>query len=149
LKIKVCRVSTQSTEEAFGMPPREFEEGFGTEMFWKKIEERGVGFWRGMEWMPGGQELYNRISQFDHYLLSSPSRSETSKIGKHMWKKDNTPGTKLILARSYNKKNYADKSNILIDDRESNIQQWRDAGGIGILYKSAEQVNAELDKLGL
>lgn len=136
-------------EEAFGMPPREFEEGFGTEMFWKKIEERGVGFWRGMEWMPGGQELYNRISQFDHYLLSSPSRSETSKIGKHMWKKDNTPGTKLILARSYNKKNYADKSNILIDDRESNIQQWRDAGGIGILYKSAEQVNAELDKLGL
>ena len=49
-----------------------------------------------------------------------------------MWKKDNTPGTKLILARSYNKKNYADKSNILIDDRESNIQQWRDAGGIGI-----------------
>ena len=136
-------------EEAFGMPPREFEEGFGTEMFWKKIEERGVGFWRGMEWMPGGQELYNRISQFDHYLLSSPSRSETSKIGKHMWKKDNTPNTKLILARSYNKKNYADKSNILIDDRESNIQQWRDAGGIGILYKSAEQVNAELDKLGL
>ena len=136
-------------EEAFGMPPREFEKGFGTEMFWKKIEERGVGFWRGMEWMPGGQELYNRISQFDHYLLSSPSRSETSKIGKHMWKKDNTPNTKLILARSYNKKNYADKSNILIDDRESNIQQWRDAGGIGILYKSAEQVNAELDKLGL
>jgi PAS domain-containing protein len=136
-------------EEAFGMSPREFEEAFGTEMFWKKIEERGVGFWRGMEWMPGGQELYNRISQFDHYLLSSPSRSETSKIGKHLWKKDNTPGTKLILARSYNKKNYADKSNILIDDREDNIQQWRDAGGIGILYKSAAQVNKELDKLGL
>jgi PAS domain-containing protein len=136
-------------EEAFGMPPREFEEGFGTEMFWKKIEERGVGFWRGMKWMPGGQELYNRVAQHNHYLLSSPSKSNTSKIGKHMWKKDNTPNTKLILSRSYNKKNYADKSNILIDDRESNIQQWRDAGGIGILYKSAEQVNAELDKLGL
>jgi PAS domain-containing protein len=136
-------------EEAFDMPPREFEEAFGTEMFWKKIEERGVGFWRGMKWMPGGQELYNRVAQHDHYLLSSPSKSNTSKIGKHMWKKDNTPNTKLILSRSYNKKNYADKSNILIDDRESNIQQWRDAGGIGILYKSAEQVNAELDKLGL
>ena len=136
-------------EEAFDMLPREFEEAFGTEMFWKKIEERGVGFWRGMEWMPGGQELYNRVAQHNHFLLSSPSRSNTSKIGKHMWKKDKTPNTKLILSRSYNKKNYADKSNILIDDRESNIQQWRDAGGIGILYKSAEQVNAELDKLGL
>ena len=136
-------------EDAFGMPPREFEEGFGIDMFWKKIEERGVGFWRGMEWMPGGEALYNRIAQHDHFLLSSPSKSDTSKIGKHMWKKDKTPNTKLILSRSYNKKNYADKSNILIDDRESNIQQWRDAGGIGILYKSAEQVNAELDKLGL
>ncbi len=136
-------------EEAFDMPPREFEKAFGIEMFWKKIEERGVGFWRGMKWMPGGQELYNRVAQHDHYLLSSPSKSNTSKIGKHMWKKDKTPNTKLILSRSYNKKNYADKSNILIDDRESNIQQWRDAGGIGILYKSAEQVNAELDKLGL
>ena len=136
-------------KDAFGMSPREYEQGFGIEMFWKKIEERGVGFWRGMEWMPGGQELYKRVSQHDHYLLSSPSRSETSKIGKHMWKKDNTPNTKLILSRSYNKKNYADRSNILIDDRESNIQQWRDAGGIGILYKSAEQVNKELDKLGL
>jgi len=136
-------------KDAFGMSPREYEQGFGIEMFWKKIEERGVGFWRGMEWMPGGKELYKRVSQHDHYLLSSPSRSETSKIGKHMWKKDNTPNTKLILSRSYNKKNYADRSNILIDDRESNIQQWRDAGGIGILYKSAEQVNKELDKLGL
>ena len=136
-------------EDAFDMPPREFEKAFGAEMFWKKIEERGVGFWRGMDWMPGGQELYNRVSQYNHYLLSSPSRSDTSKIGKHMWKKDNTPNTKLILARSYNKKNYADKSNILIDDREDNIQQWRDAGGIGILYKSASQVNKELDKLGL
>jgi len=66
-----------------------------------------------------------------------------------MWRKDNTPDTKLILAQSFNKKNYADKSNILIDDRADNIQQWKDAGGIGILYQSAEQVMKELDKLGL
>jgi len=135
--------------EAFDMSPSDFKDAFGNEKFWEKIEERGVGFWRGMKWMPGGQELYNRVSQHDHYLLSSPSKSDTSKIGKHMWKKDKTPNTKLILARSYNKKNYADKSNILIDDREDNIQQWRDAGGIGILYKSANQVMKELDKLGL
>ncbi len=38
---------------------------------------------------------------------------------------------------------------VSLDDRESNIQQWREAGGIGILYKSADQVNKELDKLGL
>ena len=136
-------------KDAFDMMPREFEEAFGAKMFWKKIEDRGVGFWRGMDWMPGGEELYNAVSKYKHFLLSSPSRSDTSKIGKHMWRKDNTPNTKLILSRSYNKKNYADKSNILIDDRESNIQQWREAGGIGILYTSADQVMKELNKLGL
>ena len=136
-------------ESMFGMPPREFENNFGKDKFWEKIDAKGVGFWRGMDWMPGGQQLYNRVAKHDHALLSSPSRSKTSKIGKHMWKKDNTPNTKLILAQSFNKKNYADKSNILIDDRADNIQQWKDAGGIGILYQSAEQVMKELDKLGL
>ncbi len=102
-----------------------------------------------MPWMPGGKALYNRVAQHNHALLSSPSRSESSKIGKRLWRKKFTPSTKLILAQSFNKKNYADKDSILIDDRESNIQQWREAGGIGILYKSADQVNKELDKLGL
>ncbi|NNE31893.1 MAG: hypothetical protein HKN40_05935 [Winogradskyella sp.] len=136
-------------EDQFGMPPREFENNFGKDKFWEKIDSKGVGFWRGMDWMPGGQQLYNRVAKHDHALLSSPSRSDLSKIGKRMWRKDNTPNTKLILARSYNKKNYADKSNILIDDRADNIQQWKDAGGIGILYQSAEQAMKELDKLGL
>jgi hypothetical protein len=136
-------------EELTGMPPREFESKHSTEKFWNEIDGAGVGFWRGMKWMPGGEALYNRAAQHDHALLSSPSRSEVSKIGKRLWRRDKTPNTKLILARSYNKKNYAAPNHILIDDREDNIQQWINAGGIGILYKSPEQVNKELDKLGL
>jgi hypothetical protein len=136
-------------QELTGMMPREFESKYSSDEFWEKIDGAGVGFWRGMKWMPGGEALYNRASQFDHALLSSPSRSEVSKIGKRLWRRDKTPNTKLILARSYNKRKYAAPNHILIDDRADNIQQWRDAGGIGILYKSPEQVNAELDKLGL
>jgi hypothetical protein len=136
-----------------GMGPREYESSFGKDKFWDFIDSKekggGVGFWVGMPWMPGGPELYNRISQHNHALLSSPSRSESSKLGKRLWKKKYTPNTDLILSLAANKKNYADGGSILIDDRESNIQQWREAGGIGILYKSADQVNKELDKLGL
>ena len=139
----------QQFKDLTGMMPREFEAKHGSTGFWEAIDKAGVGFWRGMSWMPGGEALYNRASQFDHELLSSPSRSELSKIGKRLWRRDKTPSTKLTLSRSYLKKNYAAPNHILIDDREDNIQQWRDAGGIGILYKSAEQVNAELDKLGL
>jgi len=136
-------------EELTGEDPRTFEAKYGTKGFWEAIERAGVGFWRGMEWMPGGEELYNRASQYDHMLLSSPSRSETSKIGKRLWRRDKTPNTKLTLARSYNKKNFAAPNHILIDDRMDNIQQWRDAGGIGIHYTSQGQVNKELEKLGL
>ncbi|MDB4344545.1 hypothetical protein OAA18_00505 [bacterium] len=136
-------------KELTGEDPRTFETKYGTEGFWEAIEKAGVGFWRGMEWMDGGEALYNRASQHDHALLSSPSRSETSKIGKRLWRRDKTPDTKLILARSYNKRKYAAPNHILIDDRADNIQQWKDAGGIGILYTSADQVNKELDKLGL
>jgi len=139
----------QQFQELTGMMPREFESKYSSDKFWEEIDGAGVGFWRGMKWMPGGEALYNRASQHDHALLSSPSRSEVSKIGKRLWRRDKTPDTKLILARSYNKRKYAAPNHILIDDREDNIQQWKDAGGIGILYKSAEQVNAELDKLGL
>jgi hypothetical protein len=140
----------QQFKDLTGMMPREFEAKYMDQMkFWEEIDGAGVGFWRGMKWMPGGEALYNRASQHDHALLSSPSRSEVSKIGKRLWRRDKTPDTKLILARSYNKRKYAAPNHILIDDREDNIQQWRDAGGIGILYKSADQVNTELDKLGL
>jgi len=139
----------QQFEELTGMEPRAFEAKHGSKGFWEAIETAGVGFWRGMKWMPGGEELYNRVAQYDHALLSSPSRSETSKIGKRLWRRDKTPSTKLILSRSHLKKNYASPLNILIDDRESNIKQWEDAGGIGILYISPNQVNKALEKLGL
>jgi hypothetical protein len=136
-------------KELTGQYPKDYEATHTPDEFWGEIDGAGVGFWRGMKWMPGGEALYNRASQFDHALLSSPSRSEVSKIGKRLWRRDKTPNTKLILSRSYLKKNYAAPNHILIDDRADNIQQWRDAGGIGILYTSPEQVNAELDKLGL
>ena len=134
--------------ELAGMGPREYESSFGREKFWDFIDNKiGVKFWTGIEWMPEGKKLYNFVKQFDHKLLSAPSRNDTSKIGKRMWVEKNTPGTQLILAAAVNKQNYADKSNILIDDRESNIQQWKDAGGIGILFKSTDQVIDELKKI--
>jgi phosphopantetheine adenylyltransferase len=135
-------------KELAGMGPREYEDSFGTEKFWDFIDNKhGVKFWTGIEWMPEGKKLYNFIKQFDHKLLSAPSRNDASKTGKRIWAKKNTPGTQLILAAAVNKQNYADKSNILIDDREKNIQQWKDAGGIGILFKSTDQVIDELKKI--
>ena len=133
-----------------GISPREYEEKNGKEAFWNLIDnENGVGFWVGMPWMPNGKQLWEYIKPNNPMLLSSPSRSNSSRLGKRLWVRNNLPGTRLILANSYNKKNYADGNNILIDDRPSNIDQWKAAGGIGILFISTAQTIEELKELGL
>ena len=133
-----------------GIEPNEYKKKFGIEGFWGLIDDEiGVRFWTGMPWMPGGEKYWNYIKKHNPILLSSPSRQNESRLGKRLWKKRNMPDTKLILAYSDNKKDYADKNSILIDDYPKNIEQWRAAGGIGILHTSAEDTIKQLQKLGL
>ena len=142
-------------EESFkkysdGMTPEEYESKFGRNEFWKLIDKKGkVGFWVGMPWMSDGKEYWNYISKYDVELLSSPSYSDTSRLGKRLWVRNNLPGIKLNLARAADKQNYAAPNHILIDDRVSNIEQWKSQGGIGILHTSAASTIKQLQKLGL
>ena len=132
-----------------GIPPSEYEKKFGKEKFWELADGEGVAFWVGMPWMSDGKKYWDYIKKYDVELLSSPSRSETSRLGKRLWVRNNLPGIKLTLAQAYNKQNYAEPNHILIDDRKSNIEQWRDKGGIGILHTSAEDTINQLKQLGL
>ena len=142
-------------EESFkkysdGMTPEEYESKFGRNEFWKLIDKKGkVGFWVGMPWMSDGKEYWNYISKYDVELLSSPSYSDTSRLGKRLWVRNNLPGIKLNLARAADKQNYAAPNHILIDDRVSNIEQWKSQGGIGILHTSTASTIKQLQKLGL
>ena len=120
--------------------PKKFTEKNGKDEFWELIDGRGVGFWVGMDWMEDGKELFKFITDnFYVELLSSPSRSEHSRLGKRLWVRNHKLGVKLNLAYSYNKQKYAAPSHILIDDRKDNIEQWESQGGIGILHTSAKE----------
>jgi hypothetical protein len=132
-----------------GMMPAEYEKKFGKDKFWELADAEGVAFWVGMPWMEDGKTYWDYIKKYDVELLSSPSRSETSRLGKRLWVRNNLPGIKLTLAQAANKQNYAAPNHILIDDRESNIEQWRDKGGIGILHTSAADTIRQLKDLGL
>ncbi len=132
-----------------GIPPTEYEQKFGKDKFWELVDGIGVRFWVGMDWMSDGKQLWNYIKEYNPILLSSPSRSNYSRIGKRIWRKRNLPSTKLVLARAANKQNYADPNSILIDDRESNIDQWIKAGGIGILHTDTVSTINKLKELGL
>ena len=140
---------TQFMKISDGIRPSEYERNVGKEGFWELIDNKGVGFWVGMPWMSDGKQYWDYIKEYNPILLSSPSRSKTSRLGKHLWVRNNIPGTKLILAQAKHKQNYARENRILIDDRPSNIKEWESQGGIGILHTSAANTIRQLKELGL
>jgi len=120
--------------------PKDFENLFGIEEFWKFIDQTvGVSFWVGMDWMPNGKDLWSFISKYNPSLLTSPSRDNTSRLGKNLWVRNNlSPKPKVIFAYSANKQNYANENSILIDDKKSNIEEWKAAGGIAFRVKDGD-----------
>jgi hypothetical protein len=145
----LCDFDKRFMEFSNGTPPSEYESKFGKSAFWELISKKGVGFWVGIPWMSDGKQLWNYIKPYNPSLLSAPSREESSRLGKRLWVRNNIPGTKLILRQAEQKQEFANPNAILIDDRTSNIQQWRDKGGIGILHTSADETIEQLKKYGL
>jgi predicted kinase len=117
--------------------------------FWAAITKAGKNFWANLEWMGDGQQLWNYIKQYNPTLLTAPSREESSRIGKQEWIDKNLSGTPVVFKQAKDKKDLAEPNAILIDDRKDNIQQWIDAGGIGIRHTSTESTIKQLQKLGL
>lgn len=131
---------------------REFGPKIGPQRFWQLIDDQvGVRFWRGMRWMPEGQELWNYIKQFNPIILTAPSANEVSRIGKKLWVQDNLGSNIPIeFKNSEQKADFSGPNNILIDDREDIIQSWKSKNGIGLLYQGeTEPIILELKKLGL
>jgi FMN phosphatase YigB (HAD superfamily) len=118
----------------------------GLDEFWKVVDNEGIRFWAGMDWMEDGKQLWEFLTKnyTDIELLSSPSRAEHSRIGKHLWVRNHKLGVKLNLALSKHKQRYAAPNHILIDDKKSNIEEWESQGGIGILHTSTEETIVQL-----
>ena len=135
-------------EKLTGMTTREADEK-GPEFFWKPISKAGAKWWITLNWMPDGKQLWDYVKKYNPELLSAPSREEASKMGKRIWVKRELPGAKLILRSADKKQEFASPTSILIDDREKNIEQWKAAGGIGILHTDAASTIKKLKELGL
>lgn len=136
-------------EQFGGMSSKEYEAKYGTNKFWDLISKVGAQFWAKIPWMPEGKSLWEYISKYKPILLSAPSQDYSSRYGKKLWVQEHFPGTKLVLARRSNKKDYSGKNKILIDDREDTINEWNAARGIGILFTSTSQTINDLKALGL
>lgn len=121
-------------EQFTGTHPKAYIDRYGETPFWDLIDNRiGIRFWSKMSWMPEGRVLWSIIEPFGAKILTSPSKHETSRLGKNLWVRENIqPQPQVLFAYSEDKCRYADENSILIDDKDSNILQWEQAGGIGM-----------------
>jgi hypothetical protein len=128
--------------------PKHFDKLEGTEEFWKFIDQHiGLEFWSDMEWMPNGRELWNFIQPYGPKLLTSPSRDNTSRLGKRLWVKENlVPAPEVLFRFGDAKSDFANENSILIDDKPSNLLAFKTAGGIAIEVKDGE-IQSVINKL--
>ena len=132
--------------------PKHFEKLEGQEEFWKFIDQYiGLEFWSGMEWMPNGRQLWDFIQPYGPKLLTSPSKDDSSRLGKKLWVKDHlVPAPQVIFRFGDAKSDFANENSILIDDKPSNLVAFASKGGIAIECKDGDvqSVINNLKKLG-
>ena len=132
--------------------PKHFDKIEGTVEFWKFIDQYiGMEFWSDMEWMPNGRQLWDFIQPYGPKLLTSPSRDNTSRLGKRLWVKNHLiPAPEVLFRFGDAKSDFANENSILIDDKPSNLVAFASKGGIAIECKDGDvsSVIEQLKELG-
>ena len=110
-------------------------------------------WWVSLDPMPDAMKLWKYISKYEVQVLSAcPSVCRDDKAviaGKKAWAKKHLKPSpyKVNIVQRRDKKNFARPNSILIDDHIKNINEWKSAGGIGILHKSTSNTIKQLKKL--
>lgn len=128
-----------------------------TAEFYKLIENLSpielCQFWVNLPPTLDCYRIWNAVKPYKPLILTSVTNQRPSVYGKEIWCKNNLnlPSDRVFCsAKSKDKKNYASKNAILIDDFIDNINDWKEAGGIAIHHVDADdtikQVNEYLSK---
>jgi hypothetical protein len=110
------------------------------------IRSKSRNFWMDMPWEKGGRELWAFIAPHSPTILSSPTSDRFCRPGKRKWVRDNL-GEEVPVILESAKHLYAGPGAVLIDDTPAKIENWRNAGGIGILHESLENTLEELGRV--
>lgn len=138
-------------EISAGVSKTEYIKTHGINKFWSLINSHGENWWATLEWMPDGTKLWEYLQTKNVKILTSGRIRNTGKfatIGKQTWVNNHLGSFKTIVVDSSSHKQlYAAPGNILIDDLSSNISEWKEKGGIGILHINTDTTLVQLQEI--
>lgn len=111
--------------------------GIGAEEFWAPTNSKE--FWLGLEKTPEFEAILLRSAWYfggeNLAILTAPSLFPGCMGAKREWIQKHSPflGKKVIFASAEAKKFFAHPQALLIDDRDQNVEEWREAGGAAVL----------------
>ena len=95
-------------------------------------------FWQHLDWMHDGREILRvimgTVGLDKIYLLTTPMPNIESPTGKWVWVRDNLPiYLKRTIITQAPKSLLAKSNTLLIDDRDANVDDFREVGGKALL----------------
>ena len=121
--------------------------------FFNSDAGKSTEFWANCDKESGSKQLWKYIKQYDPHILSAcPSVcNKDIKVikGKTKWCQKNLKidPSKVHIVQRREKKDYASKDVILIDDHSKNIREWEAAGGTGVIHKNVNSTIKQLKGL--
>lgn len=123
---------------------------------WAAIE-RIPNFYANLALLPDSLELFKALAHHGDAVeiltalprptghLATATQDKCAWVAKHL-----SPTIKVnTIYGGINKHVFAKVGDVLVDDKNSNLGPWREAGGIGVLHKNVKRTLAELAEIGL
>ena len=126
-----------------GMAPREFEKKFGLGKFWSKLA-RDEDFYATLPLMPDARQLFDAVAHLDPIILTGLPRGNWAAGQKVRWAAEHFPGTRIITCMARDKRDHAERGDILVDDQLRHRERWEETGGLFIHHHNAADTLRQL-----
>lgn len=116
---------------------------------WRRIHATR-GFWSNLVLLPGADRLWHHVRHRDPCFLTGILPSDrTCEPSKIDWVRRHFETDRVICCMSRDKPRHGRPGDILVDDRASNIEAWREMGGHGVLHRTVDGTIERLRALGI
>ena len=128
------------------MSPQAFEHRHGKNEFWRRIA-RSTDFYFRLPLLPDARMLFNAVAHLDPIILSGLPLGNWAAPQKVRWAAEHFPGTCIITCMARDKYRHMKGADVLVDDRASHREKWKDAGGIFVHHRDARSSLKQLAEI--